>query len=119
MKPYIHAKISAKRHGGVPEDYVEIHDFIDSPKATLADVRQRAILHNSFGCYIVEKIFGHTITNSEGKLISTRDIAEEHINDDMGWIPTPKDWLKNLEIEDWMLGPVAKKRRFIPLRKVD
>jgi hypothetical protein len=28
MKPYMHAKNSAKKHGGKPEDYQEIHDFL-------------------------------------------------------------------------------------------
>ena len=34
-KPWIHALSSAKRFGGVPEDYIEIHNLMDSSKATL------------------------------------------------------------------------------------
>ena len=32
MKPWIHAKNSVRKHGGKPEDYQDIHDFIDSTK---------------------------------------------------------------------------------------
>lgn len=33
MIPYIHAELSAKRFGGVPEDYLDIHELMDSSKA--------------------------------------------------------------------------------------
>ena len=51
MKPFLHAKIHAKKYGGVPEDYIDIDNFIDSSKATMPDVRHRAILHSAFGCF--------------------------------------------------------------------
>ena len=104
MKPYIHAKNSAKKHGGIPEDYQEIHDMIDSPKSTLADIRHRAILHSTFGIFLVERALGTTITNSDGKKISVRTIAEEHVMEDLGFIPTVERWLKNMQIEEWMNG---------------
>lgn len=104
MKPLIHAKVSVKRHGGVIEDYIDIHNFIDHSKAAMPDVRHRAILHSSFGCYLAEQIFGVYITNKDGKHISVRDIAEEHIQEDLGFIPTPERWLRNLPFEPWMSG---------------
>ena len=103
MKPLHHAQISAKRYGGVIEDYIEIHDFFDSSKAAFADVRHRAILHNSFGIYLAERIFGTYITNAQGKKVSVRDIAEDHVAEDMGGrIPSVQDWLQHLEIQPWM-----------------
>lgn len=108
MKPFIHAKISAKKFGGSPEDYLAIHDFIDSSKACYPDMRHRAVLHSSFGCYVTELVFGTTITNSDNKEISTRDVAEEHIIEDLGFIPTPEKWLKNMPREDWMYGMMKK-----------
>lgn len=118
MKPYIHAKNSVRRYGGQIEDYIEIHDFFDSTKAAWADVRHRAILHSTFGIYLVEKVFGTTITNSEGKTISVRDIGEDHVVEDCGHIPTIEKWLKNLPTEDWMLGRGQRefvKRTHVPL----
>lgn len=104
MKPYIHARSSAKRYGGKEEDYLDIHDFMDNTKSSMADVRHRAILHSAYGCFLVEQVFGTTRTNSDGRRYSTRDIAEDHIKEDLGFIPSMETWLKGLPIEDWMMG---------------
>lgn len=109
MKPLIHAKVSVKRHGGCVEDYLPIHNFIDSSKVAMPDVRHRAILHSSFGIYLAEQQFGTYITNAAGKDISVRDIAEEHVQEDLGFIPTIENWLEELPLKPWMSG--AKKRR--------
>ena len=53
MKPYIHAVSSAKKFGGVWNDYIEIHNFMDSSKGHIADNRHRALLHNSFTIQLV------------------------------------------------------------------
>lgn len=113
MNSHYHAVIAAKKHGGVPEDYYPISDFIDSSKASLGDIRHRAILHSTFGIFLCEKVFGHTITNSDGKQIPTRLLAEEHIYDDLGFIPTVEHWLGELPIRKWMSGTV-KKTKIIP-----
>jgi hypothetical protein len=104
MKPHLHANISAKQHGGTPDDYMAIHEFIDHSKSSMADVRHRAMLHSAWGIYVVSQVFGNLITNSDGKQVSVRDIAEEHVIQDLGFIPTMDDWLKNLPIEGWMSG---------------
>lgn len=113
MKPLIHAKVSVKKYGGRVEDYLPIHDFIDSSKASLPDVRHRAILHSSFGCFLVERIFGTYIKNADGKDVSVRDLAEEHIIQDLGFIPTVERWLETMPIEPWMSGS-AKRTTHIP-----
>ena len=111
MKPWIHAKNSVHRHGGEPEDYQDIHDFIDSTKVAIPDVRHRAVLHNAFGCFLVERIFGHTRKNSEGKTYSPRDIAEEHIQEDLGRIPTLEECFKTMPLLNslWLGGPKRKR----------
>lgn len=83
-KPYLHAVSSAKRWNGEPEDYLEIHDFMDSSKSVFPDNRHRVLTHNSWFVFIVERIFGHNITNSDGKKVSVRDICERHILEDFG-----------------------------------
>lgn len=110
MKPLIHAKVSVKRHGGCVEDYLPIHNFIDSSKISMPDVRHRAILHSSFGCYLAEQMFGTYITNAQGKDVSVRDIAEEHIQEDLGFIPTIENWLEEIPLKPWMSGGVKKRR---------
>lgn len=108
MKPLIHAKMSVKSYGGVVEDYLAIHDFIDHSKSSVADVRHRAMLHSSWGIYLVEQMFGTYLTNSDGKQVSTRDIAEEHVIQDLGFIPTMERWLSTMPIEPWMSGTLKK-----------
>lgn len=120
MKPFQHAKNSAKKYGGQPDEYQAVHDFIDSTKAALPDMRHRAILHSAFGCYLVEQLFGTTITNSEGRRVCTRDLAEDHIIEDLGFIPTVERWLRNMNEEPWMFGSERGKktgqgRRFIKI----
>lgn len=61
-KPIIHANSSAKKFGGQPEDYIEIHDFMDSSKSVFPDNRHRALTHNSWFIFVAERVFGHTIT---------------------------------------------------------
>lgn len=116
MKPYLHAKSSAKTYGGIPDDYQKIHDFIDSSKAGHASMRHRAMFHNSMGPYIAEQIFGVIIINSDGKEVSVRDICEQHIIEDLGNIPSIDKWLSRLPLEEWMGRPFKSKKK---IRLVD
>ncbi len=111
MKPYVHAQNTVKKFGGKPEDYLEIHDFFDSSKACFPDMRHRAILHSSFGCYIAERVFGTFIINSDGHKVQVRDIAEHHIIEDMGRIPTVGDYLRGMPFYDWLGGRKKTKRK--------
>jgi RNA-binding protein YlmH len=104
MNSIIHAKNSIKRYGGIIDDYMKIHEFVDSSKSCLADVRHRAILHNTLGPYLAARVFGDYITNSDNKQVTVRQIVEDHIIEDLGKIPTIEDWLSNVQVETWMLG---------------
>ena len=79
-----------------------VHNLIDYPKSAYANIRHRAVFHNSLGPWIAEQVFGPYITNSDGRQVSVRQIAEDHIVEDMGDIPTLERWLKKLPIEPWM-----------------
>lgn len=114
MKPHIHGHNSVRKWGGKSEDYQAIHDFIDSSKAAVPDVRHRSMFHHAFGIYVVEKVFGTLITNSAGKEVSTRDVAEQHVLEDLGTIPTLQDYLNHMQLAPWMGGP-TKKTRFIKI----
>jgi len=109
MKPFLHAKSSARKFGGKASDYLSIHDFMDSSKSSHASVKHRAILHSAFGIFIAEKVFGHNIVNSDGKDVSVRDVAEQHVLEDLGTIPSLDDWLNAMELQAWMGGPSKKK----------
>ena len=111
-KPWIHSLQDVKKWGGLPTDYLPIHNFMDSSKAHIADVRHRALFHSSFGCFIAELVFGTNITNSDGKLVSVRDIAEGHVISDLHFIPTVQDYLKHMTIEPWMSGAPRETKTF-------
>lgn len=111
-KPIVHAESSARQFGGVAEDYLPIHDLMDSSKGAIPDNRHRALTHTSwFLSTILERIFGPTITNADGKRVSVRAIGEQHIREDYGGIiPTAQDFLAVMDLEPWMSrgprGPV-------------
>lgn len=111
MKPYIHAKNSANKYGGKPEDYMHIHEFFDSSKIAYAEIKHRAMLHNTFGIFMIEKVFGSTFVNSDGKVVSVRDVAEDHVVQDLGFIPTVEDWVKEIPLKDWMVGSRRKEQK--------
>ena len=104
-KPIYHAISSSKKYGGKPEEYIDIHDFMDSSKGALPDNRHRALTHNSwFISVVIEKVFGFQRTNSDGRIYSTRQIAEDHVFEDynMNYIPTAQDFLGNMAWQEWM-----------------
>ena len=108
---YLHAKSAAKKFGGVPEDYLAISDFFDGTKAHLADARHRMLLHNSYGVFLCERIFGHVIVNSDGKDVPVRLIAERHVTEDFGWIPSVEQCLAGMPLEKWMFQGAAQLSR--------
>jgi len=111
MKPFLHGKISVKRWGGIEKDYQKIHDWLDQTKSHFPDMRHRAILHSSFGIFLCEQMFGINIVNSDGKTVSVRDIAEQHVIDDMGRIPTIQDYLGEMPFYTWLGGKKSDKRK--------
>jgi hypothetical protein len=80
----------------------------------MPDVRHRAILHSSFGIFLCEQVFGINIVNSDGKPVSVRDIGEQHVLEDLHFIPTMEKWLNGLQVQGWMSGTFEKK--FIPMQ---
>lgn len=102
---YIHSVSSAKKFGGTPDDYQKIHEKMDCSKAYISHNGHRALTHHTFWIHeVMIPIFGYTITNSQGKVVSVKDICEQHLLEDycMKFIPTAQDYLENLTVQDWM-----------------
>jgi hypothetical protein len=53
-------------------------------------------------------LFGINITPSDERLVSVRDIAEQHVVDDMGRIPSVQDYLQGMPMYKWLGGPDRK-----------
>lgn len=111
--PYHHSLSSVKKHGGSIEDYLPIHNWFDTSKSGLADARHRAMRHHSEGIFWAEEFFGLTLTNSDGKIIPVRVIGEQHVLEDLGYIPSMSDWLKNMSIQNWMLSKSARTKEVL------
>ncbi len=102
--PVEHAQSSARKFGGVPDDYQRIHNWFDESKSQVADFRHRALRHHCEGIFQAERLFGATIQNSDGKKIPVRYIGEQHVREDLGRIPSFQDWIAELPIRSWMYG---------------
>ena len=103
--PIIHAKSSAKKFGGIWEDYIHLHNWLDETKAWVGHSNHRMFRHHSEGIFWCEHEFGTYITNSEGRMVPVRAIGEQHCMEDLGWIPTIKNYLDNMEVQGWMFKP--------------
>ena len=105
--PLFHARSSVRKYGGAIEDYLPIHNWFDESKAFMGDVRHRALRHHAEGIFQCEKLFGLSITNSDGGEVPVRFIGEQHVVEDLGRIPTASDWLSEMPLRAWM-GPRSK-----------
>lgn len=111
MNSWYHAQTAAKKFGGNPEDYIEIESFIDGSKRIIGDVRHRSMYHHTEGIFLCERIFGTTITVDKAdrpREVPVRLIAELHVMQDLGWIPSPKDYIDSMELKQWMGGSVKR-----------
>jgi hypothetical protein len=121
-KPIIHAQSSARKFGGKPEDYEPVHAFMDCSKGAIADNRHRTLTHNSwFLSNVLERVkFANsgpetadhrfpTIINSDGRVVSVRDIGEQHCLEDFAnkFIPSAQDYLAEMEYKSWMQNGIG------------
>jgi len=111
MNSWYHAQSAARRWGGVPDDYIEIEEFIDSSKKIIGDVRHRSVYHHTEGVWLCQRIFGRTIPVRH-HVVPVRLIAERHILEDLGWLPSPADYIDGMSIRPWMGG---KQKKEVPL----
>ena len=51
---------------------------------------------------MLETLFGQTITLSSGRVIPTRWVGEQHVKDDLGFIPSFADWMCAIRPLPWM-----------------
>jgi hypothetical protein len=99
---YHHALSSVKKWGGTAEDYIKLHLWLDESKMIVADFRHRALRHHAEGIWMLERCFGTTVTLSTGRVVPVRLIAEQHVREDLGFIPSFADWVRRIRPEPWM-----------------
>lgn len=109
-----------------------IHEWFDQSKAHHGDFRHRALRHHAEGIFLMETIFGPTLKlsickhcghaecrpaplgtsgcDAEGceckrhckKTVPTRWVGEQHVTEDLGFIPAATEWLSAIKAEPWM-----------------
>lgn len=115
MNSWNHAQSAARKWGGSPDDYIAIEEFLDSSKQVIGDVRHRSMYHHTTGVWLCQEIFGRTITvtREHGIVqVPVRLIAERHVLEDLGWLPSPADYINGMPIKPWMSG---SQRKELPL----
>lgn len=121
-----HSRSSAAKFGGIPEDYHEIHRWMDETKAITPNPLHRMLRHHTNAIWEAEKIFGesipitterdHTLVGLENpvrKRVPVTYILERHLQEDLGWLPSYADWVN--EVTECMregrpLGPRFQSR---------
>ena len=105
--PFEHAKSSVKKFGGKPEDYIHLHQWLDETKGWFGDSLHRMFRLHSEGIFEMEKLFGPSFINSDGRVVYTRYVGEQHVKEDCNnYIPSAKEWINGLQSEKkpiWML----------------
>lgn len=103
--PLHHSISSQRKWGGSIDDYLPIHNWFDETKAHYPDMRHRTLRHHAEGIFWCEEKFGTYITNSDGKMVPVRALGEQHVKEDIGFIPTIKEYLDNMQPAGWMYKP--------------
>lgn len=94
---------SVRHFGGDPEDYRELHEFLD---AIMTEVEGAwGITHSTFGLGLAETWFGYVIGP---RCVPTRTVAEKHILAEYRTIPSAQDWLSALPIQPWMYNQASQ-----------
>ncbi len=80
--PWEHAKSSARKWGGKPEEYMVYHEWFDETKAWIGHSKHRMFRHHSEGIFEMESIFGVSFVNSDNRVVYTRYVGEQHVKED-------------------------------------
>ena len=100
-----HALSSASAFGGEPEAYYALHRWIDRSRANVTGFEHRLLSHHSQGISDCVEHFGPVILNSKGKAIPTQLLAEQHIIEDLGFVPSLSDWAVLVHVPRWASKP--------------
>jgi len=102
--PLKHAESAPRSSAAKPKTISLLTSGFDESKAFFADFRHRALRHHAEGIFMSERIFGVTITNSDGKQVPVRYIGEQHVREDWVEFRRAQDWLSQIKPQRWMYG---------------
>lgn len=93
--PLYHARSSTQQFGGEAHDYLPIHQFFDQTKMCVPSNLHRLVLHHTFGIELCLEIYGPTLRRASDQVgIETELIAQQHVTEDFGFLPTLQECLR-------------------------
>lgn len=104
MDALYHARSTAKKWGGTAEEYLPFHAWFDESAMQINDKRHRMLRHHAYGIQQLIERFGAYYTNSVGKVVPMKQIGEQHVVEDIGFIPAFADWVREIPVSKWMNG---------------
>lgn len=125
MNYWDHARLSAAKFGGVAEDYLAVHRFVDSGKLFRLHIKHRLLLHNTYGAELAIDLFGDHLENADGDIVLVRDLVHAHCREDLGGrVPSLLEWLDGVTIPDFdratlptTIDPELRSFLFLPFRR--
>jgi hypothetical protein len=54
------------------------------------------------------EIFGDFIDRGDGRMVGVAQVAEQHLLEDCGFLPTVDDWMRHLAPEPWMVNAARR-----------
>jgi hypothetical protein len=106
MSHYVYHSISsANAFGGCPSDYYELHRWMDRGRQGTDSLLHRMLAHHTQGIQDAVYLFGDTLENSNGRQVPTSLLAQQHIKEDLGFIPTLDHYLELLRCPRWASQP--------------
>lgn len=102
---HYHCVSSANAFGGQPEDYAELHRWMDRSRGSTSKILHRMLSHHTQGIADAIERFGDTITNSNGRKVPVSLLAEQHIREDLGFVPTLDHYIELLRCPRWASKP--------------
>ena len=102
---HYHSVSSVNAFGGAPEDYHELHRWMDRGRAGTDKLLHRMLAHHTQGIQDAIALFGDTITNSNGRQVPTSLLASRHIVEDLGFVPTLDHYIELLHCPRWASKP--------------
>ena len=91
MDALYHARSTAKKWGGTAEEYLPFHAWFDESALQINDKRHRMLRHHAYGIQQLIERFGAYYVNTVGKTVPMKQIGEQHVVEDIGFIPAFAD----------------------------
>ena len=110
---HYHCVSSANAFGGEPDDYAELHRWMDRSRDSTNSIMHRMLSHHTQGIRDCIEHFGHTIDICRAPAVPTSLLAEQHVREDLGFIPNLDHYIELLTCPRWASRPAKLLHRKI------